>query len=76
MAEYIVKTDKPIRLDEVLHLHGIHHFSVSRVTTPSRNHTCPYYQGVCGLDDAFLCYCQSRYEMCDAYKEANNGTDN
>ena len=73
MAEYIVRTEKPIRLDEVLHLHGIHHFSVRRVTTPSGNHTCPYYQGVCGLDDDFLCYCHSSYEMCDTYKEANNG---
>ena len=31
MAEYLVKTDKPISLDEVLHLHGIHHFSVQRL---------------------------------------------
>ena len=31
MAEYIVKTDKPIRLDEVLHLHGIHHYAVQKL---------------------------------------------
>lgn len=31
MAEYIVQTDKPIRLDEILHLHGIHHYSVQRL---------------------------------------------
>ena len=42
-------------------------------TAPSRNHTCPYYQGVCGLDDDFLCYCHNSYEMCDTYKDA--GTD-
>ena len=31
MAEYIVRTDKPIRLDEVLHLHGIHHYAVQKL---------------------------------------------
>lgn len=39
-------------------------------TTPSRNHTCPYYQGVCGLDEDNLCYCNTSYEMCDAHKKA------
>lgn len=36
MAEYLVKTDKPIRLDEVLHLHGIHHYSVQRLEKHGR----------------------------------------
>ena len=31
MVEYIVRTDKPIRLDEVLHLHGVHNFEVKRM---------------------------------------------
>ena len=31
MAEYLVRTDKSVRLDEILHLHGIHHFSVQRL---------------------------------------------
>lgn len=31
MIEYIVRTDKPIRLDEVLHLHGVHNFEVKRM---------------------------------------------
>ncbi len=31
MAEYLVRTDKPIRLDEILHLHGIHHYTVKRL---------------------------------------------
>ena len=38
-------------------------------TTPSKNHYCPYYQGVCGLDEDILCYCSSSYETCDTYKE-------
>ena len=40
-------------------------------TTPSKNRTCPYYQGVCGLDEDILCYCHSSYETCDTYKEAS-----
>ena len=36
MVEYIVRTDKPIRLDEVLHLHGIHNFSVRRLKKHGR----------------------------------------
>lgn len=39
-------------------------------TTPSKNHYCPYYQGVCGLDEDILCYCSSSYETCDTYKES------
>ena len=31
MVEYIVRTDKPIRLNEVLHLHGVHNFEVKRM---------------------------------------------
>ena len=38
-------------------------------TTSSRNRTCPYYQGVCGLDNRILCYCNNSYEKCDTYKE-------
>lgn len=36
MTEYIVKTDKPIRLGEVLHLHGIHHYAVQRLEKHGR----------------------------------------
>lgn len=31
MAEYLVRTDKSVRLDEILHLHGIHHYAVQRL---------------------------------------------
>lgn len=30
---------------------------------------CPYYQGVCGLDERILCYCGTQYEKCEKYKE-------
>jgi hypothetical protein len=36
MTEYIVRTDKPIRLDEVLHLHGVHNFEVKRMDKHGR----------------------------------------
>ncbi len=41
-------------------------------TTPSKNHICPYYQGVCGLDEDILCYRHNSYEMCYTYKEASD----
>ena len=28
---------------------------------------CPYYKGVCGIDEQFTCYCQSNYKCCDIY---------
>lgn len=31
--------------------------------------TCPYYQGVCGLDESYVCYCASGYLFCSIYKE-------
>lgn len=30
---------------------------------------CPYYQGICGLDESFVCYCSSTYLVCKVYKE-------
>ena len=30
---------------------------------------CPYYSGVCGLDESCLCYRSSDYKNCDIYKE-------
>lgn len=30
---------------------------------------CPYYQGLCGLDERILCYCGTQYENCEKYKE-------
>lgn len=30
---------------------------------------CPYYQGVCGLDENFICFCESNYKDCDIYKK-------
>lgn len=36
MTEYIVRTDKPIRLDEVFHLHGVHKFEVKRMDKHGR----------------------------------------
>jgi hypothetical protein len=29
---------------------------------------CPYYQGVCGLDESYVCYCSSTYFSCENYK--------
>lgn len=28
---------------------------------------CPYYQGVCGLNEDFICY--ANYDSCDIYRE-------
>ena len=36
MVEYIVRTDKPERLDELLHLHEIPHYEVTRLRTHGR----------------------------------------
>ena len=30
---------------------------------------CPYYQGVCGIDEQYLCYCSSNYVECDIYNK-------
>ena len=30
---------------------------------------CPYYSGVCGLDEMCVCYRSSTYKDCDIYKE-------
>ena len=42
---------------------------------------CPYYQGVCGLDERYICFCDSNYKNCNIYgkhirkliDEAKNG---
>ena len=36
MAEYIIRTDKPERLGELLHLHGIHHYEARRLKPHGR----------------------------------------
>lgn len=36
MVEYIVRTDKPERLNELLHLQGIPHYEVTRLRTHGR----------------------------------------
>ena len=28
---------------------------------------CPFYQGVCGIDESILCYCSS--SSCDIYRD-------
>ena len=35
----------------------------------AQNHICPYYKGVCSLDEKIICYCQHHYEMCDKFIE-------
>ena len=30
---------------------------------------CPYYQGVCGLDERYICFCESNYKNCNIYKK-------
>lgn len=51
MVEYIVRTDKPIRLDAVLHLHGIHHYAVQRLKEHGRlvdaEELCKNFTGEC-----------------------------
>jgi len=37
----------------------------------AQNHICPYYQGVCSLDEDLICYCQHHYEMCDKFIEVS-----
>lgn len=37
----------------------------------AQNHICPYYQGVCSLDERIICYCQHHYEMCDKFIEVS-----
>ena len=29
---------------------------------------CPYYQGVCGLDERYICYCSFEFKHCDIFK--------
>lgn len=29
---------------------------------------CSHYQGVCGLDESYVCYCASSYLACKLYK--------
>lgn len=33
----------------------------------AQNHICPYYKGVCSLDENILCYCQHYYEICEKF---------
>ena len=40
---------------------------LERDASPQKH--CPYYQGVCGLDERILCYCGAQYENCEKYKE-------
>ena len=44
----------------------------NKTETPREARICPYYQGVCGLDEDIICYCSSSYEMCDKYRKASN----
>ena len=37
----------------------------------AQNHICPYYQGVCSLDEDMVCYCQHHYETCDKFIEVS-----
>lgn len=30
---------------------------------------CPHYQGVCGLDESYTCFCSSNYLTCKIYKQ-------
>ena len=30
---------------------------------------CPYYQGVCGLDEQYVCFCRSYPGTCEIYSE-------
>ena len=30
---------------------------------------CPYYKGVCGIDEQYLCYCSSTPNGCNIYKK-------
>ena len=30
---------------------------------------CPYYQGVCGLDESYICYCAGYPYGCEIYKK-------
>lgn len=30
---------------------------------------CPYYQGVCGLDDSYICYRSGYPNGCEIYKK-------
>ncbi len=34
----------------------------------ANQHTCPYYQGVCSVNESYVCYRASTYEECDLYK--------
>jgi len=45
----------------------------NKAEIPRKARICPHYQGVCGLDEDIVCYCSSSYEMCDKYKETDNG---
>ena len=89
MTEYIVRTDKPIRLDEVLHLHGVHNFEVKRMDKHGRlidaDKGLEFYADVliknfpatqkATIDEMIL----GMKKMLDALPtvlEASNGTDN
>lgn len=39
----------------------------------AQNHICPYYKGVCSLDERIICYCQHHYEMCGKFIEDSKG---
>jgi len=30
---------------------------------------CPYYQGVCMLDESYVCFASSSYRNCELFKE-------
>ena len=35
---------------------------------------CPHYQGVCGLNESYVCYCSDSYLYCSFYKEHEQET--
>ena len=41
----------------------------------AQNHICPYYQGVCSLDENILCYCEHHYEMCEKFIKVIKGKE-
>ena len=41
----------------------------------AQNHICPYYQGVCSLDENMLCYCEHHYEMCEKFIKVIKGRE-
>lgn len=70
ITDYKLEGHTVVEFEDVLNAPVILEAS-NKKETSIKARICPHYQGVCGLDEDFVCYCSMSYEFCDKYREAS-----